>query len=390
MALALDRTVDKQPTDARTEPGRLAVRRLVLSDFRSYERLRVELEPRPVVLSGPNGSGKTNLLEAISLLAPGRGLRGARLGEMDRFGAGPFAVAARLDGPDGAVEIGTGRGEADRERRLVRINGADAPGQAALADHVSVVWLTPAMDRLFTDGPSARRRFLDRLVLVGHPDHAGQSARYGHCLRERARLLRDGRADPKWLASLEGRAAAAGVAIAAARRQTVADLAAALAAEPGPFPRAELAVQGDVERWLDRLAAVDAEARLAEALAAARHQDADSGTTAIGPHRSDLLVRDGATGQAARECSTGQQKALLVSIVLAEARLRAAEGGRMPLLLLDEVAAHLDGERRADLFEELLRLRAQAWLAGTDAATFAPLREHAQTFTVRGSSLTRL
>jgi len=390
MALALDRPLEKQPTDARPETGHLALRRLMLGDFRSYARLRLDLGPEPVVLCGANGSGKTNLLEALSLLAPGRGLRGARLCEMDRHGAGPFAVAARLDGPDGTVEIGTGHGGSDRERRVVRIDGVDVSSQAALADHASVVWLTPDMDRLFTDAPGGRRRFLDRLVLVGHPDHAGQSARYAHYLRERARLLREGCADRSWLASLEGRAAAAGVAIAAARRQTVADLSAALAEQPGPFPRAELAVAGDVERWLDDLSALDAEACLAEALAEARACDAETGTTGIGPQRSDLVVRESATGQPARTCSTGQQKALLVSIVLAEARLRAAEGGRLPLLLLDEVAAHLDGERRADLFDALLGLRAQAWLTGTDAATFAPLRDHAQFLSVRGSSVTRL
>jgi DNA replication and repair protein RecF len=365
-----------------------AVRRLMLTDFRSYAGLRLETGREPVVLTGPNGAGKTNLLEALSFLAPGRGLRGARLADVDRAGAGPFAVAARLHGPDGPLEIGTGRApEGPREKRLVRLDGLPVPNQAALAEIASVVWLTPAMDRLFTDGPEARRRFLDRLVMVGDPGHAGQGARYHHALRERSRLLRERRGDPAWLGALEGRAAAAGVAIAAARRQTVAGLIAALAGTGGPFPRPELALDGVVEGWLETSSALDAEARLADALAAGRGQDAETGATAIGPHRSDLLVRDAASGAAARTCSTGQQKALLVSIVLAEARRRAADDGRLPILLLDEVIAHLDPRRRAHLFDEILALDAQAWMTGTDTALFAPLGADAQFFNVDSSTV---
>lgn len=371
-----------------SEPVRpLAVRRLMLTDFRCYARAIIETDPRPVVLTGPNAAGKTNLLEAISFLSPGRGLRGARVVEVDRIGGGPFAVAARIDGQDGPVEIGTGRQEAERERRIVRIDGADAPNQAALAERMSIVWLTPAMDRLFQEGPGERRRFLDRLVMAGNPAHPRQSARYGHLLRERARLLRAGRFEPAWLASLERRAAEAGVAIAAARRQSVATLASALADEPGRFPRPDLRVAGEVEAWLEERSAVEVEERFAEALAASRGRDAETGTTAVGPHRSDLLVWEGASGFPAGDCSTGQQKALLISIVLAEARVRAAEGGCLPVLLLDEVAAHLDRERRSDLFEEIAALGAQAWLTGTDAAAFAPFGERAQFFTVRDATL---
>jgi DNA replication and repair protein RecF len=388
MGLALEQT--RAPPDAArdADSSTVAVRRLLLGDFRSYAALRLEVDRRPVVLTGPNGAGKTNLLEAISFLAPGRGLRGARLSEVDRAGDGPWAVAARLEDRSGGLEIGTGRmADAERERRAIRINGALVASQAALAEVVSAIWLTPDMDRLLQDGAAARRRFLDRLVLAEDPAHAGQVAAHGHALRERARLLREGRFDPAWLGALERRAAAAGVAITAARRLAIAGLGAALEHEPGGFPRPELAVIGEVEAWLDEQPALEVEARYAEALAAGRRDDAESGTTAVGPHRSDLRVRHRASGRLARDCSTGQQKALLVSIVLAAARLRAAQGDRLPILLLDEVAAHLDAERRADLFDELSGLGAQVWLTGTDAALFAPLGARAQHFHVADSKL---
>ncbi|HEX5078834.1 MAG TPA: DNA replication/repair protein RecF [Geminicoccaceae bacterium] len=389
MALAFDRRL-YQPVRSATCPttGRLAVRQLRLAAFRSYAQLRLAIDPRPVVLTGPNGAGKTNLLEAISFLVPGRGLRRARLAEVDRQGdAAAWTVAATVDGPGGPCAIGTGREPGGRrERRLDEIAGAPA-SQATLADAVAAIWLVPAMDRLFQDGAGARRRFLDRLVLAGDPAHAAQVARYGHALKERQRLLRGGRFDRAWLEALEGRAAAAGIAIAAARRQTVAGLRAALAQPSGAFPRPGLALRGDAEASLDELPALDAEARLAEALANSRAQDAESGTTAAGPHRSDLEVHDLASGRAAADCSTGEQKALLIGIVLAEARLRCAEGSRLPLLLLDEVTAHLDPARRLDLFEQLCALGAQAWLTGTDPALFAPLGGRAQYFSVRDSTL---
>jgi DNA replication and repair protein RecF len=396
MALAFDRRHD-EPIGATQPPavGRLAVRQLSLAAFRSYARLRLEVDPRPVVLTGPNGAGKTNLLEAVSLLAPGRGLRRARLAEIDRrdgADGGPgdsdvaWSLSATVDGPGGRFAIASGRDQGPRERRVVQIDGAPA-SQAALADVVAAIWLVPAMDRLFQDGAGARRRFLDRLVLAGDPAHAAQVARYHHALKERLRLLRAGRLERAWLEALEGRIAAAGVAIAAARRQTVAGLRAALADADGAFPRPALALRGDAEAWLDELSALDAEARLADALAAARSQDAETGTTAAGPHRSDLEVHEEAGGRAAADCSTGEQKALLIAIVLAEARLRSAEGERLPLLLLDEVTAHLDAGRRRDLLEQLTALGAQAWLTGTDPALFAPLGARAQHFSVRHSTL---
>jgi DNA replication and repair protein RecF len=371
--------------DRRAGLGADAALRLVLTDFRSYARLRLEVGPGPVVLTGPNGAGKTNLLEALSLLAPGRGLRRARLAEIDREGGGPFAVAARIDGADGPIEIGTAR---DGERRILRIDGEPCRQLGKLAELLSIVWLTPEMDRLLQESASARRRFLDRLVLGADPVHARQLAVYEHAIRERARLLQAGRADPAWLAALEQRAAAAGVAVAAARQEVVAGLRTALASARGPMPRPELAVAGTVEGWLGEAAAVDVEARLADALTGSRERDRQTGGAAIGPHRSDLVVHDVEQDQPAARASTGRQKALLVAIVLAEARLKAARGGRLPLLLLDEVAAHLDPERRAQLFEAIVSEGAQAWLTGTEPGLFRPLAGHAQFLNIRNANVT--
>lgn len=389
MALAFDRHPGQPvPSALRQTSGQLAVRRLELTAFRSYARLQLQVDPRPVVLTGPNGAGKTNLLEAVSLLAPGRGLRRSRLAEVDRHDGGePWSLHARLDVPGGPCAIRTGRSkDSARERRMIEIDGV-AANQSTLSDMVAAIWLVPAMDRLFQEGAGGRRRFLDRLVLAGDPAHAAQVARYAHALKERLRLLRAGRFDRAWLDALEDRAAAAGVAIAAARRQTIAGLRAALADGHGTFPQPDLALRGDAEGWLDTHSALDVETRLAEALAQARSQDAEAGTTGAGPHRSDLEVHDQATGRPAATCSTGEQKALLISIVLAEARLRHAQGERLPILLLDEVTAHLDPDRRADLFEQLCALGAQAWLTGTDPALFAPLGARAQFFTVWDSTL---
>lgn len=317
---------------------RPAVTRLHLTDFRGYAAARLEVESRPVVLTGPNGAGKTNLLEAISFLAPGRGLRRARLSEIDRRvppakpaaqPSGPWAVAARLATPRGEVQIGTGRDAASEggERRLLRIDGAKAQRQSALAEHVHLAWLTPQMDRLFTEGSGGRRRFLDRLVLGFDAEHAARLASYERAMRERARLLRDGPAEPAWLAALEETMAADGVAIAAARREMTARLDADCAAAIGPFPQARLALAGEVEDWLGTMPALDAEETLRRRLAAGRRADAESGTTLTGPHRADLAVRHVASGMEAASCSTGEQKALLIAILLAHARLRKRIGG---------------------------------------------------------------
>lgn len=335
----------------------MAVKRLLLTDFRNHADALLTPGAAFVVLSGENGAGKTNILEAVSLLAPGRGLRGAPLGEMARQGgAGGFGVAATLDD----AEIGTGTRADSPERRIVRVNGATAAA-TGLAQWLVVLWLTPAMDRLFLEAPGERRRFLDRLTLALNPRHAHEATRYEAAMRERNRLLADERPpDPAWLDALEARMAEHGAAIDAARRDAVAALDARLADQPqGPFARAGLALEG----WQG-----DA-ALLAAALREGRRRDAAAGRTLAGPHRADLRVTHLDKDQPAHLCSTGEQKALLLGIVLAHAELVADRAGRSPILLLDEVAAHLDPGRRAALFERLAG-RGQVWMTGTEPALF--------------------
>jgi DNA replication and repair protein RecF len=381
---ALAHSPDAAPGAA---PALLAVRQLRLTDFRNYRQLRLDCGPEPVVLVGPNGAGKTNLIEALSFLAPGRGLRRARLDEVARRPeASTWAVAATLDTPEGRLAIGTGleppRGEGGLPRRVVRIDGRPAASQTALGLHVAAVWLTPQLDRLFLDGPGERRRFVDRLVTALHPEHAGDVAAYENALRQRARLLGEGNRDPHWFTALEDTMARHGVALAANRADTVQRLDAAARLGVGPFPRAALAMTGEVDGWIAAMAAIDAEDRLRAELAANRLRDGEAGTTSTGPHRSDLAVRHLDLDLPAAEGSTGQQKALLVSIALAHARLVTLSRGRPPLLLLDEIAAHLDSERRAALFEEVVALGVQSWMTGTDAELFRPLAGRAQVLRV--------
>ncbi|UIJ45285.1 DNA replication/repair protein RecF [Sphingomonas cannabina] len=349
--------------------------RLVLTDFRNHAAATLAPGPGFVVLTGDNGAGKTNVLEAVSLLAPGRGLRRAPLSEMARQGgAGGFGVAATLAG---GIEIGTGTQPSAPERRIVRINGAPAAA-TALAEWVSVLWLTPAMDRLFVEPASERRRFLDRLTLALAPAHAHHAARYDAAMRARNRLLaEEAPADPDWLAALEAAMAEHGAAIDAARRTTVLRLNERLAEAPGGFARAGLAIEGE--------AADD----LAAALRESRRRDAAAGRTLVGPHRQDLAVThldkpapSGVEGgQPAALCSTGEQKALLFGIVLAHAGLVAEATARPPVLLLDEVAAHLDPGRRAALFAALAGI-GQVWMTGTEAGLFDEVPEPATRYRV--------
>jgi DNA replication and repair protein RecF len=383
-------------------PARVAVLRLDLTDFRNYRQARLETDGRPVVLTGSNGVGKTNLLEAVSFLAPGRGLRRARLGEIDRQStlmgeaddaapSGAWAVAARLHTPSGEVTIGTGRDGTTEtgDRRLVRIDGQAVKGQSALAQHLNLVWLTPQMDRLFQEGAAPRRRFLDRLVFGYDPEHARRLAAYEQALRERARLLRQGGGDPTWLSVLEDTMAREGVAVAAARRDITQrlDRACAESEAGGVFPVPHMALVGAAEAWLADMPALAAEERLRVELAAARRIDAETGGAAVGPHRADLTVRHAGKNVPAEQCSTGEQKALLIAIVLAHARLQAALRGVAPVLLLDEVAAHLDALRRRALFDHLLALGSQAWLTGTDTVLFADLGANAHFFTVTDGAI---
>ena len=332
--------------------------RLVLTDVRNHAALSLAPAAGLVVLTGPNGAGKTNVLEAVSLLAPGRGLRRAALSAIARIGgAGGFGIAATLAD---TTEIGTGATAAAPERRIVRVNGAAATANA-LAERVSILWLTPAMDRLFVEPASERRRFLDRLTLALHPAHAGATVRYEAAMRSRNALLAEGSPDRDWLAALERQMAEHGQAVDAARRDTVTALAARLDAETrADFPAAGLALTG----WEGDAAA------LARSLHEGRARDAAAARTLAGPHRQDLAVVHRDKERAAALASTGEQKALLLGIVLAHAELVAARTGRDPVLLLDEVAAHLDPARRAALFARL-GSRGQVWMTGTEAALFA-------------------
>ncbi len=351
----------------------MAVARLSLQDFRSYADVVIAPGPGLIILTGDNGAGKTNLLEAVSLLAPGRGLRGAALSDMARQGgAGGFTVAARLADD---VDIGTGARADAPERRIVRVNGAPSAANA-LAERLSVLWLTPAMDRLFTESAGGRRRFFDRLVLALEPAHAHHAARYEAAMRARTRLLTgDTPADPDWLAALEAQMGEHGVAVAESRARTLTALAGQIESAPETiFARAGLVLDG----W---------DASAAWPLQLERSRDAAAGRTLTGPHRQDLRVTHLDKGQPAQLCSTGEQKALLIGMILAHASLVAERGGRPPLLLLDEVAAPLDPRRRAALLERLAAGGGQVWMTGTEAGLFVDAPGGASRFMVNNAEV---
>jgi DNA replication and repair protein RecF len=398
----------QNPSDAASADVGTGFSHLTLTAFRSYRQLALDLDTRPVVLTGANGAGKTNLLEAISFLAPGSGLRQAKLAEVDcRTGSNQgdmaWAVHARLATPHGEHLLGTGRDplgpvQIGRDRRLHRLNGAPLRNQAGFAEILSVLWLTPQMDRLLSDATGSRRRFLDRLVASIDPGQASRLGAYETSLRERAKLLRgeisaSATEIASWLDGLEAEISGLAVAIAAARNDTVARLNDFMASDGmamaggDAFPLAGLAIDGAVEAWLKEMPALAAEDRLRDCLRTARADDAASGTTRWGTHRSDLTVTYlgrilGGDSLRAADCSTGEQKALLLSIILAQARLSRYLRGQAPILLLDEALAHLDANRRRSLFAVLLDLRAQAWLTGTERDWFAPLGDTAQHFNV--------
>ena len=368
-----------------------AVTRLTLTEFRCYDHARIETGPSAVVLTGPNGAGKTNLLEAISLLSPGRGLRSARSADLQRIGGAPEAVwgvAATVEGPTGESLVGTGR-DHDSERRIVQIDGKPGKSQAALAEVLSVVWLTPQMDRLLVESARGRRKFLDRLVFGLDPAHAGRVTRHDGALRQRARLLAERPGETAWLDAVEMELAATGVALAAARLDMVGRLTGAIDAATGPFPQPLVAAEGPIEIRLAKEPALAVEDWLRDALARNRVSDAASGETRLGAHRGDLAVTHREKNLPAGLASTGEQKAILVAIVLAAARLAMAEQGRTPILLMDEVAAHLDENRRAALYGEIAGLKAQAWLTGTDRSLFDALGDDAQYFAVRDAHISR-
>ncbi len=363
------------------------VSQLRLTNFRNYETARFSgLTVNPVILVGPNGAGKTNVLEALSLLSPGRGLRSARLTEMQRLSSeSSWAVSTVVESPFGAHKIGTGLDQAT-EKRIIRINGETMRSQNAMTEYLSCVWLTPQMDRIFIDSTGARRRFLDRLVFTFDPGHSGRVTRYENALSRRSKLLRDGVNDDKWLSALESQIAETGVAVAAARMDFIERLQRACDSVPlneqNYFPAVRITIKGDIEEDLASLPALKTEEQFRCQLKQSRPADAVTGGSVKGPHRSDLIVCHKDAGIAADQCSTGEQKALLTGIILAHSRLIAAERGTPPLLLLDEVAAHLDKARRAALFGILLNMKCQAWLTGTDRSLFSSLEERGQFFNI--------
>jgi DNA replication and repair protein RecF len=371
-------------------PDKVFLVRLKLTDFRNYASAGLDLDGRHVVLTGDNGAGKTNLLEAVSFLSPGRGLRRAAYGDVARVGAaGGFSVFAVVDGMEGEAEIGTGVDTSDETAvRRLRINGTPARSADELTDHLRVLWLTPAMDGLFTGGSSDRRRFLDRLVLSLDPAHGRRASDFERAMKSRNRLLSEGRFDPSWLSGLEGQMANLGIAMALARNEMLGLLSRLIgeSREAAAFPTAALELSGFLDGEYDR-PAVDLEDRYAEMLRNGRYRDAGAGRTLDGPHRADLQVRHREKDMDAERCSTGEQKALLLGLVLAHARLVANLTGYAPVLLLDEIAAHLDEGRRAALFDLVDKLGGQAFMTGTDRQMFSALDKRAQFFTVDHGSI---
>ncbi len=417
----------------------LWVERLSLTHFRNYAALSLATGPEPQVIAGANGAGKTNLLEAISLLAPGQGLRRAPFAEIPRAkGDGGFAVAAHVHTLNGPADIGTGlqpspaagvrslspwgeagaasagegavksvetgddtpphpKGRGSSERgRIVRIDGVAQSGSGVLADYLEIVWVTPAMDGLFTGPASERRRFLDRLILCFDSAYRALAGRFERAMTSRNKLLADGSRDHAQLSGFERVMAETGVAVAAARLEAVAAMAAIIERRKArdaasAFPWSQLKLEGRLEDELALRPAIDVEDTYAQILRDARERDRGAGRTLDGPHRSDLTVGHGPKEIAARLCSTGEQKALLLGLVLAHAELLTErQDGAAPILLLDEITAHLDADRRAALFDEILRLRAQAWMTGTDVAAFEALSQKARFWRAEDSRLTGL
>ncbi len=369
---------------------------LKLHNFRCYAGAEMrDIGFGLIVLHGPNGAGKTNVLEALSLLSPGRGLRSAKMMEIQcqsvpQDNGAPWAVSASVNTGVSEVRIGTGLDTAargPRGKRIIRIQGETVKSQAALADHVACVWLTPQMDRLFLDSARERRKFLDRLVFAFDPGHSGRTTRYENALRQRSRLLQDG-GDPVWIDSLEAQMAETAVAISAARLDFIERLQAACdSSDTSHFPLAKIEAKGTLETLLKSAPALEVEEMFKYQLAQSRGVDMHTGGAATGPHKADMGVRYAAKDMAADQCSTGEQKALLIGIVLAHARLIAAERGAPPILLLDEIAAHLDESRRSALYDLLEALGGQVWLTGTDENLFTAIRGKAQFFEVRDAEI---
>ncbi len=380
---------------------KLWLSRLRLTDFRNYRQLSLELDGRPVVLTGENGAGKTNLLEAISLLAPGRGMRGTPFADLARFdGSGLWAVSARLEGPEGPTDIGTGR-EISPDRnsgsgRIVKIDGHPVKGSGRLSDLVQVIWLTPALDGLFTGPASERRRFLDRLIVGLDPSFRRLASQFERAMRQRNKLLDSGSHDKAQFTALETLMAESGAALAAARLEAVDRLARAVlkkwsgdkkADAPGPFPWSTLTIEGDLEHDLRLMPSSEAEDHYLRALHDNRERERAAKRTLIGPHRSDFLAGHGPKQMPAKFCSTGEQKALLVGLILAHAELLRDLHGVAPIILLDEISAHLDETRRKALFKEIISLSSQAFMTGTEREIFSPFEDGAQFYSLQNAAI---
>jgi DNA replication and repair protein RecF len=381
---------------------RIWLEQLKLTHFRNYSSLALNLDQRHVVLTGENGAGKTNLLEAVSFLSPGRGLRRTSYDRVsqalgaDDPQAGTWTVFAAMQGAEGPVNIGTGLAAnptgVDTQRK-VHLNGASAKSAESLLEHSRIVWLTPSMDGLFTGPASDRRRFLDRMVLAIDPTHGRRVSNFEKAMRGRNKLLESDGANNSWMDGIEAQLAETGVAIAFARRELVALLQSIIAKTTAQsddlFPNADITLDGTLEDLIREGAAADLEDSYRALLCRNRPRDRAAGRTLEGPHRSNLLVRHGPKNMEAALCSTGEQKALLLGLILAHAQLVGDISGMAPILLLDEVAAHLDESRRAGLFDAIDRLGCQAWMTGTDAPMFAALGERAQFFTVADGSVSK-
>lgn len=368
------------------------IEELKLGNFRSYASVAMsDLQKGLVVLTGANGAGKTNILEALSLFSPGRGLRGARTQEIQcQYTSEPWTVWAKVGTPYGSVSFGTGliAEQGASEKRTVRINGKNERGQNAFTRYLSCIWLTPQMDRLFLDSSRERRKFLDRLVFAFDPGHAGRVTRYENALSQRSKLLRQERYDHVWLSGLEAQMAETGVAIAAARLEFSERLQKACENTDGSlFPLARLRVKGVIEELLQNAPALEVEEAFQYQLKQSRDRDSYTGGAATGPHKSDLSVVYASKNMLADQCSTGEQKALLIGLVMAHARLVKAEHGAPPILLLDEVAAHLDDGRRAALYDVLLELGGQCWMTGTEENLFSSVADRAQFFKVENAAI---
>jgi DNA replication and repair protein RecF len=389
--------------------GMVGLSRLVLQQFRNYNDLDVTLEANTVVLTGPNGAGKTNILEAISFLSPGRGLRSIKLSQVtnlrkqNQSSANPssWAIAATVEANLGSVQLGTGLDytATGNERRLVKIDGQPAKSQAALTDWISVIWVTPQMDRLFMEAASTRRKFVDRLVYALDSTHSARTHRYEHHLRERAHLLREGRYDPLWVSTLERHLAEDGVAIVVARQHVVKILEGAQRQDKSyPFPQFLAEMKGDIEAMVENQPALAVEDAYAEKLKMGRSHDGEAGGASIGPHRSDFQVQHLAKQLPAELCSTGEQKMLLLAVTLAFARVQEGYRTCPAVLLLDDIAAHLDEQHRLILFQEICGLANnsdakdskgpfQVWMTGTDKSAFNDLNGQAQFLTVQNATL---